>query len=384
MANTLNEIRDLVVEQGAAFKQFKNQQNQRLDALEEELGHLETEQEKASLGGGGGKRRDSQYTAMVLDYLRSGDDRRIRDLQPQGRLSYADDTAGGVLLSEELSKDIYTSLESEVAIRRLARTGVMSGSTWRKVIRKTNAGASLVQPGESRDATSDPEYAWLTFPAHTAYSLISVDAELLDDAAADLGQDLIAGIVDAFSELEDTQFVTGTGEPNQLGGILGAYDIVANASQSWSSIGYVATGDATGFPSTDPGNPIIDLIYALPSKYHRRATFLMNRSTFGELSKLQDDSGRYLMTPEWSGGKQSMTLRGFPVALSDSMPDLGADEYPVALADFTRAFMIRDREGIRVLRDPYTTKGAMKFYVTRRLAAGVMDFNAIKLLKCEA
>jgi len=35
--------------------------------------------------------------------------------------------------------------------------------------------------------------------------------------------------------------------------------------------------------------------------------------------------------------------------------------------------------GIRVLRDPYTSKPYVKFYATRRVGGAVVNFEAIKL-----
>ena len=49
--------------------------------------------------------------------------------------------------------------------------------------------------------------------------------------------------------------------------------------------------------------------------------------------------------------------------------------------DFNRAYLIADRQGIRVLRDPYTSKPNVLFYTTKRVGGGVQDFDAIKLLK---
>jgi HK97 family phage major capsid protein len=40
-----------------------------------------------------------------------------------------------------------------------------------------------------------------------------------------------------------------------------------------------------------------------------------------------------------------------------------------------------DRIGIRVLRDPFTSKPFVKFYTTKRTGGGVVNFEAIKLLK---
>ena len=40
-----------------------------------------------------------------------------------------------------------------------------------------------------------------------------------------------------------------------------------------------------------------------------------------------------------------------------------------------------DRQGVRVLRDPFSAKPYVLFYTTKRVGGGVQDFDAIKLIK---
>ena len=74
-------------------------------------------------------------------------------------------------------------------------------------------------------------------------------------------------------------------------------------------------------------------------------------------------------------------LLGYPVAESEDMPDIAADAMAIAFGDFSRGYLIVDRAGIRVLRDPYSAKPYVLFYTTKRVGGGVQDFEAIKLLK---
>jgi HK97 family phage major capsid protein len=75
------------------------------------------------------------------------------------------------------------------------------------------------------------------------------------------------------------------------------------------------------------------------------------------------------------------TLLGKPIETDDNMPDVGADAFPVAFGNFQRGYLILDRVGIRVLRDPYTSKPNVKFYTTKRVGGAVVNFEALKLLK---
>jgi HK97 family phage major capsid protein len=63
------------------------------------------------------------------------------------------------------------------------------------------------------------------------------------------------------------------------------------------------------------------------------------------------------------------------------MPDIGADSFSIAYGDFRQGYLIVDRRGVRVLRDPYTSKPYVLFYTTKRVGGGVQNFEAIKLLK---
>jgi HK97 family phage major capsid protein len=74
-------------------------------------------------------------------------------------------------------------------------------------------------------------------------------------------------------------------------------------------------------------------------------------------------------------------LLNFPVVESEYMPDIGTDTFSVAFGDFKRGYLIVDRVGTRILRDPFTAKPYVLFYTTKRVGGGMQDFDAIKLLK---
>jgi HK97 family phage major capsid protein len=63
------------------------------------------------------------------------------------------------------------------------------------------------------------------------------------------------------------------------------------------------------------------------------------------------------------------------------MPDIATDAYALALGDFKQGYLIVDRVGVRILRDPYSSKPYVLFYTTKRVGGGVQNFEAIKLMK---
>src|SRR3546814_2011904 len=82
---------------------------------------------------------------------------------------------------------------------------------------------------------------------------------MLDDARFDVAAWLAAEISTEFGEAESEAFIAGNGK-NKPRGFL-SYDTVANASYAWGTVGFVKTGAAAAFASTDPGDALIDLLF---------------------------------------------------------------------------------------------------------------------------
>jgi HK97 family phage major capsid protein len=118
--------------------------------------------------------------------------------------------------------------------------------------------------------------------------------------------------------------------------------------------------------------------YSLIEQFLTRGTWLMNRLTVAEVTRLKDGQGQYLWTPGLRDDATS-TILGLPVRMATSMPVVGAGAYSVALADWKAAYMIVDRIGITLQRDPYTRKPFIEFYFRKRVGGDVINFQAIKL-----
>ena len=184
-----------------------------------------------------------------------------------------------------------------------------------------------------------------------------------------------------FAAQEGTAFVSGDGT-NKPKGFL-SYTTVAESSWAWTKIGYVATGTAGAFDAEEPVDAIIDLIYALKAGYRQNGHFVMNRKTQAAVRKLKDSDGQYLWSPPTQQDGRA-TLLTYPLVEAEDMPDIAANAYAVAFGDFRRGYLVVDRQGVHVLRDPFSAKPYILFYTTKRVGGGVQDFDAIKLLKFAA
>ena len=73
-------------------------------------------------------------------------------------------------------------------------------------------------------------------------------------------------------------------------------------------------------------------------------------------------------------------LLGCSVEECEEMPDLADGAAAIAFGDFKRGYLIVDRQGVQILRDPFSAKPYVLFYATKRVGGGVQDFNAVRLM----
>nr|WP_250157269.1 phage major capsid protein [Tianweitania aestuarii] len=319
----------------------------------------------------------SEHKDAFEAYVRSGDERGIRSVEAKA-MSLGTGSDGGYLVPRETETEIAKRLAVLSPIRSIASVRQVSTAVLKKPFALTGPATGWVGETAARTQTASPTLAELEFPAAELYAMPSATQALLEDSAMDLDTWLSDEIELAFAEQEGTAFVLGNGV-NKPKGFL-AYDKVADANWSWGSLGTIATGTAGAFAATNPADKLVDLIYALKAGYRENASFVMNRKTQAAVRKMKDGDGNYLWQPPAAVG-QKASLMGFPVVEAEDMPDIAADSTAIAFGDFARGYLIVDRTGVRVLRDPYSAKPYVLFYVTKRVGGGVQDFSAIKLLK---
>jgi HK97 family phage major capsid protein len=321
-----------------------------------------------------------EHKAAFDAYMRRGETTNLRALETKA-LSAGSNPDGGYTVPVEIEETIGKRLTDVSPIRGIAAVREISGNVYKKPIMTTGAAGGWVGETAARPQTDTPVLDALSFPAMELYANPAATATLLEDSAVSIDEWLAAEVQDAFAAQEGMAFVTGDGV-NKPKGFL-SYTNVAQSSWSWGNIGYVATGVAGGFAASDPSDSLIDLIYAVRAAYRQNGVFVMNRKTQSEVRKFKDSTGNYLWQPP-AVASGNATLMTFPVIDAEEMPNIAANSYSIAFGDFRRGYLVVDRTGVRVLRDPFTAKPYVLFYTTKRVGGGVQDFDAIKLLKFAA
>jgi HK97 family phage major capsid protein len=352
-----------------------------LDEQKRALDRLLLRQARPALGRPGGPADGfsvkSEHVTAFEAYVRSGDDRHLRALESKA-MSYGSAQDGGYLVPDETEAEIGRRLALISPIRGIASVRQVTGAVLKKPFAVSGPAVGWVGETAARPQTATPTLAELSFPTVELYAMPAATASLLDDAAVDIDRWIAGEVETAFAEQEGAAFVAGDGA-NKPRGFLD-YDQVAEADWAWDKIGTVATGVDGALPASNPSDTLIDTIYALKAGYRQNASWVMNRKTQATIRKLKDADGNYLWQPPAAPGQRAM-LMGFPVVEAEDMPDAATDATPIAFGDFQRGYLVVDRTGVRVLRDPYTAKPYVLFYTTKRVGGGVQDFDAIKLVK---
>lgn len=375
------------------FEEFKSANEERLAGLEsraadvlsdEKLARIDSRLDELMLKGrrpqlGGQEKSDAatrEHKSAFDSYVRSGEAEGLKRLEAKS-LNVASGPDGGYLVPQNAEREILRRMAAISPIRALATVRQISTNSYRKAF--SSVGPQVGWTGEAGPVSGTQQMlSDLTFPTFELFAEPAATQTLLDDASIDIESWIADEVEVAFAEQEGAAFVNGDGVTRPRGFMTAPK--VANANYAWGSLGTVATGASGDFAAAGGSDALVDLVYALKSGYRQNGAFVMNRRTQSEIRKLKDANGSYLWQPPTTLGAPA-SLLNFPVHEAEEMPDIAADAHAVAFGDFRRGYLIVDRMGIRILRDPFSAKPYVQFYTTKRVGGGVQDFDAIKLLK---
>ncbi len=320
------------------------------------------------------------YRSALSAYIRSGKP----TFDESKALSVGVEADGGYWVTPEISNRVVTRLFETSPMRSIAEVITIGTDAYEFPIDSNDAtsGGWVGEKG-TRGETATPEIGEGRIPIHEQFANPRATQKLLDDARINVEQWLGNKIADKLTRTENITFVTGNGEAKPRGfldyGSAATTD--ADSARSWGVLQYTASGNASGFTADpDGGDALIDLIYSLSPAYRANARFITNRATLATVRKMKDSDGQYFWAPGLQAGQPSMIL-GFPITEAEDLPNVAANAFPMAFGDFREGYTIVERQGIRVLRDPFSAKPFVQFYTTKRVGGDVVNFDAIKLFK---
>jgi HK97 family phage major capsid protein len=394
------DIRSAMREFLNAFEQFKQSNDQRLSAIEKKRAddvvlrekieriNKKVSAQKAAVDRmtlktqrpqmqGGAQTAPDERKAAFLRYMRIGDATAAAALEEKS-VNTGTDAEGGYLAPNEVERMITAAVKDISPIRQIASIREIGGNTFRKPVSNGDGAAGWVAETGARVETTAPTLTAIDFPTMELYAMPAASQTLLDDSIVDVEQWLADEVQTEFAVQESAAFVSGNGTSAPKGFL--SYTIAEETVRAAGELGYVASGADGAFPASNPSDVLLDLVYTPKQSFRANGRFVMNRSVVGQLRKFKDAEGNYLWQPNGEPGEPARLL-GYPVTEAEDMPDIATNSHSIAFGDFRRGYLIVDRVGVRVLRDPYSAKPYVLFYTTKRVGGGVQDFDAIKFLK---
>lgn len=379
------------------FDEFKEKNDKRLDAVEQEKGALagqvetlngkltELDELKTSLeeelkavkrpGGGTQSKTASEHKTAFMQFMRKGQEDGLRELE-QKALQTGVDADGGYAVPEELDRTLLEIMKDSVVMRQEANTITVGTSDYKKLVNLHGAGSGWVGETAERPETATPKLAQIVPFMGEIYGNPQATQTMLDDGFFNVEAWINSELALEFSEQEEVAFTTGNGTLKPKGFLAYPSALTDDKTRAFGTLQHLLSGAAAGVTA----DAIIKLVYTLRKVHRTGAKFMMNNNALFQVRILKDSEGNYLWRPGLELDQPS-TLVGYGIAENEQMPDIAADAKALAFGNFKRGYTIVDRIGTRILRDPYTNKPYVGFYTTKRTGGMLADSQAIKLMQ---
>lgn len=287
-------------------------------------------------------------------------------------LSVGSDPDGGYLVRPEVSLQITKKIFETSPVRQFASKLSISTDAFEEPADFDEPDASWVGETATRATTDSNQLKMLRIPTHEMYAKPKATQAILEDSAIDIEAWHVGKVAEKFGRKEATAFIAGSGVGQPTGIVSYA------AGTGYGQVEQVNLGAAT-LPTADG---LIALQHALFEGFQPNARFMCHRTIAKEIRKLKNGSGDYLWSLDGNlmdGWQQS--LLGKPLHWASDLAESGAGNLGVLYGDFAQAYLIIDRVGISVLRDPYSAKPYVEFYTRKRVGGAMRNFQAMKIGK---
>jgi len=320
-----------------------------------------------------------EYQKAFRSYLKRGD--QIMHADQLKALSVGSDPDGGYTVTPDMSGSMASKVFESSPMRAYASVQVIGTDALEGRYDDDEGTVGWVNETAARPGTDTPQMGVWRIPVHELYANPQATQKLLDDSNINIEQWLNNKIADKMGRTEATAFVTGDGVGKPRG--FTTYTDGTSIREQVEQIDTGVNGDFAAAPAG--GDTLITALYSLKAPYKANASWFMNRTTMAGVRKEKDTDGAYIWQPGIQAG-QPATLLGYPVApaFEDMATYTVTGALAIAVGDMRAAYQIVERQGIRILRDPYTNKPYVGFYSVKRVGGGLLNGEALKLIAFKA
>ncbi len=403
----MSELKDILENIGKSFEEYKKTNDARYEELkkgtgnageyetklarieedlqkkERQLSDIEAKLNRPGFAGMSPVEQAKAEHKKAFDaFVRKGITDGLADLQFKA-VQVGVDADGGYAVPEEMSQTIYSMLEAHSPMRTVCDVRTVGTEDVKQLVDIGGVTSGWVAETAARPVTNSPQLTVVTPTFGEIYAQPSATQKAMDDIFFDVENWLTTSIEREFSKQENIAFTSGNGTNKPKGILAATMATTDDNTRAFGTFQYLKTGVAAGMPATNPSDLLIDLVSALKTRYYWNSRFMLNRQTLAVIRKWKDGQQNYLWQPGLQSGEPNSIL-GYPYVYNDDFPSIGANALCLAFGDFREAYIILDRVGIRLLRDPYTNKPYVNFYVTKRVGNMLLNTEAVKFVKCEA
>lgn len=354
-----------------------------LDRLNKRIDELQSKMERPKQTGSEEKGNPEYRKAFNDQFVRRGHTENLKAIGDAMNVD-TNDADGGYAVPVELDRSIYAMEINAAPFIGLCNQITVGSDNYQKLVNKHGATASWVGESDARTATKTPSFAQLTPYMGELMALAPATQKVLDDAMFNVEQFLSDEIGTQFGVAQDLSALTGNGT-NQFKGVL-AYTTAAtaDATRAFGSIEHIAAGAAGDWGAgVNPFDKLVDIEQATKAALRNGARYVTNKAMVGELRKVKDGDGISIWQPSLIAG-QPATIHGYPVTEDENVPAKAANSLSILFGNFPRAYTVCRRLGNRLLRDPFTNKPYVMFYMTLRVGGFLVDSEAVKVIKFAA
>jgi HK97 family phage major capsid protein len=338
----------------------------------------------ASAPGGGGPGaidpKLEEYQSAISEYMRKGtpeSERKITELRKEVKtLSSLSDPDGGYYITVTESPEFWKVITETSPMRQIASSQTIGTASLkgRRRTARASLGGWVGEPDTRSDDTGTPQVGEWEIVAREQYAEPDAPQTLLDDAVVNVESWLGGEIQEEFVVAENTAFVLGNGIKRPRG-------FLTLASGTDYANGQMERRTGAGAAGTFSETDLFNLQGDLKEPYQLNASWTMNRAIMTEIRGFTaGTAGGPLWQPGLQAGVPALLL-GRPYTLfQDMSATSAATDLIIAYGDFKKGYKIVDRKGTTILRDPFTKKGYVRFYTTRRVGGDVVNSEAIKIL----
>ncbi|USX25789.1 phage major capsid protein [Oxalobacteraceae bacterium OTU3CINTB1] len=305
----------------------------------------------------------------VALYLRNGTNvTNEQAIQIRNAMSTTTSAEGGYTVPAEIATMVIDRLKAYGGMREVATILTTAGGNAMNWPTSDGTGEVGSIVGQNQPApTGDVTFGTVALnPFYYTSNQIALPLELIQDSAIDVIAFVVNRLATRIARIQNTHFTTGAGTTLPDG-------IIPRAG-----VGKVG---ATGQTVTVTYDDLVDLKHAVNRAYRSNAKYMMADASVATVSKLKDTTGRPIWAPAITQDAPDM-LNGFPVAINDDVPVMGANAKSIAFGDLSQ-YTIRDVANTTAMRrfddSAFALKNQVGFCGWTRSGGNLLEPAAVKV-----